>query len=88
MNQSEIIVMLDSGAGVRIRESFGMLDVVVNLPPTFNSTCGVSSLLFHSYKQPQNRYTAAMLQLAYSKEEDVTQHLAYLESTQAIDVMI
>lgn len=41
MNQSEIIVMLNSGAGVRIREAYGMLDVVVYLPPTFNTTCPV-----------------------------------------------
>jgi hypothetical protein len=43
MNHSEIIVMLDSGAGVRIREARGVLDVTVFAPPSFNSTCQVGS---------------------------------------------
>uniref|UniRef100_A0A914YDI4 VWFD domain-containing protein n=1 Tax=Panagrolaimus superbus TaxID=310955 RepID=A0A914YDI4_9BILA len=39
MDQSEIIVMLRSGTGVRVRESNGMLDVMVFLPPSYNTTC-------------------------------------------------
>ena len=39
MNQSEITVMLDSGLGVRVRESRGVLDVAVFAPPSFNATC-------------------------------------------------
>lgn len=39
MDQSEIIVMLRSGTGVRVRESNGILDVMVFLPPSYNTTC-------------------------------------------------
>lgn len=39
MNQSEIVVMFKSGLGVRVQESFGMLDVMVTLPPNYNTTC-------------------------------------------------
>lgn len=33
--------MLDSGAGVRVSEAYGMLDVMVLLPPDFNETDAV-----------------------------------------------
>lgn len=43
MNHSELYVMLNSGAGIRVQESFGMLDMAVFLPPEFNSTCSLSN---------------------------------------------
>lgn len=39
MDMSELIIMLRSGTGVRVRESNGMLDVMVFLPPSYNTTC-------------------------------------------------
>uniref|UniRef100_A0A0N5BFW0 AMOP domain-containing protein n=1 Tax=Strongyloides papillosus TaxID=174720 RepID=A0A0N5BFW0_STREA len=39
MDMSEIIVMLNSGAGVKVSESNGMLDVMVFLSPSYNTTC-------------------------------------------------
>ncbi|CAL2036914.1 unnamed protein product [Caenorhabditis brenneri] len=39
MNQSELVIMLRSGVGIRIFEGFGMLDVMVTLPPSYNTTC-------------------------------------------------
>ena len=43
MNQSELVVMFKSGLGVRVQESFGMLDVMVTLPPSYNTTCRLVS---------------------------------------------
>ncbi|PIO57372.1 hypothetical protein TELCIR_21221 [Teladorsagia circumcincta] len=37
-NQSEIHVMFDSGAGIRIAEAHGVLSVMTLLPPDFNET--------------------------------------------------
>uniref|UniRef100_A0A1I7X810 VWFD domain-containing protein n=1 Tax=Heterorhabditis bacteriophora TaxID=37862 RepID=A0A1I7X810_HETBA len=37
-NQSEILVMFDSGAGIRVAEAHGVLSVMVLLPPDFNET--------------------------------------------------
>ncbi|CAD6187941.1 unnamed protein product [Caenorhabditis auriculariae] len=39
MNQSEVIIMLKSGLGIRVFESYGMLDIMVTLPPSYNTTC-------------------------------------------------
>ncbi len=40
-NQSDVIVMMDSGAGIRITEAFGILTAMVLLPPDFNETYAV-----------------------------------------------
>ncbi|KAK6048093.1 hypothetical protein COOONC_14402 [Cooperia oncophora] len=37
-NQSEIHVMFDSGAGIRVAEAHGVLSVMTLLPPDFNET--------------------------------------------------
>lgn len=47
MNQSEIVIMMKSGLGIRVHESYGMLDVMVSLPPSYNTTCKVRS--FHGF---------------------------------------
>lgn len=46
MNQSEIHVMMDSGAGIRVQEAYGMLSVMVILPPHFNESAVVLLNLF------------------------------------------
>lgn len=45
-NQSEIHVMFDSGAGIRVAEAHGVLSVMSLLPPDFNETFAVSWLRF------------------------------------------
>lgn len=39
--ESEILILMRSGLGVRVRESHGMLDVMVVLPPSYNTSCRV-----------------------------------------------
>lgn len=43
MNQSEVEVMFASGAGLRIEESRGLLNIVVALPHSFNESDWVGS---------------------------------------------
>ena len=38
MNQSEIWIVLRSGAGIRVQEAYGTLDIAVLLPPSYNMT--------------------------------------------------
>ncbi|CAI4226085.1 unnamed protein product [Auanema sp. JU1783] len=79
MNQSEIIVMLKSGLGVRVQESFGMLDVMVTLPPTYNTTCrpgqSMNSALNTQADDPTRRcYTTLGLMGTYNNDpnDDLT----------------
>ncbi|WKY00594.1 hypothetical protein Q1695_014987 [Nippostrongylus brasiliensis] len=39
MNQSQVVIMLKSGIGITVHESYGMLDVMVSVPPSYNTTC-------------------------------------------------
>uniref|UniRef100_A0A914DDH4 Uncharacterized protein n=1 Tax=Acrobeloides nanus TaxID=290746 RepID=A0A914DDH4_9BILA len=45
-NQSEIDVMFESGAGMKVSEAHGMLSIMVLLPPDFNETYYV---IFYGY---------------------------------------
>ncbi len=49
MNQSEVFVLLKSGACVRVSTAHGLLDVAVMLPPTFNMTYKVGVLDSHLF---------------------------------------
>ncbi|CAJ0931492.1 unnamed protein product, partial [Mesorhabditis belari] len=73
MNQSEVVVMTQSGVGIRIGESYGMLDVMVTLPPNYNSTCRPGQTMANQNLQtinPQDRcYTTLGLLGVYNNDQ-------------------
>lgn len=49
-----------SGVGVRVRESNGMLDVMVFLPPSYNTTCRSGQTATNANALPENRCYTTM----------------------------
>uniref|UniRef100_A0A8R1IM95 Uncharacterized protein n=1 Tax=Caenorhabditis japonica TaxID=281687 RepID=A0A8R1IM95_CAEJA len=77
MNQSEIVIMLKSGVGIRIFEGFGMLDVMVTLPPSYNSTCQQGESMSSALNTPTGQrrcYTTLGLLGVYNNDptDDLT----------------
>ena len=77
MNQSEIVIMLKSGVGIRIFEGFGMLDVMVTLPPSYNTTCRQGETMSSALNAPSGQrrcYTTLGLLGVYNNDptDDLT----------------